>query len=52
MKLICMAPVVYISVDWNYCIVCFIHFINKENKVDLKLCGSETDYDANLIMPL
>lgn len=38
MKGIYMAPVVYISVDWDYCIVlpcCFIHFINKENKVDL-----------------
>lgn len=58
---ISMAPVVYISVDWDYFIVllcCFIHCINKENKVVffcfgffLKLCGSETDYDTNLIMP-
>jgi len=49
-----MAPVVYISVDWDYFIVLlcyFSHFINKENKVGFfgsllfffKLCGSETD---------
>lgn len=56
-----MAPVVGISVDWDYYIAllyCFIHF-NKKNK-DSFLCVllfgdfmrvRDIDYDTNLIMP-